>query len=161
MKKITPFLWFDDAAEQAANFYVSIFNNSEIVKVTHYESTGAQVSGRPAGSVMTVVFRIEGQTFIALNGGPQFSFSPAISFMVDCVDQQEVDQLWERLAEGGEIQQCGWLTDKFGVTWQIVPSALEELFQDSDPEQSERVMKALLQMHKIDIAALQQARQSA
>jgi len=161
VQKITPFLWFDGAAEQAANFYVSIFNNAEIVKVTHYEPAGAQVSGRPAGSVMTVVFRIEGQTFIALNGGPQFSFSPAISFMVDCVDQQEVDQLWERLAEGGEIQQCGWLTDKFGVTWQIVPSVLEDLFQDSDPEQSERVMKALLQMHKIDIAALQQAKQSA
>jgi len=161
VQKITPFLWFDDAAEQAANFYVSIFNNSEIVKVTHYESAGAQVSGRPTGSVMTVLFKIEGQTFTALNGGPHFKFSPAISFVVDCVDQQEVDQLWDRLAEGGEIQQCGWLTDKYGVTWQIVPRILEELFQDNQPEQTERVMKALLQMHKIDIAALQQARQSA
>jgi len=157
MQRITPFLWFNDNAEEAVNFYVSIFKNSRIKDVARYGEAGAKISGRPQGSVMTVTFELEGQEFIALNGGPVFTFSPAISFHVDCGSQQEVDELWEKLSEGGAAQQCGWLTDKYGVTWQIVPTVLGELLQAKDSQKSERVMAALLKMNKIEIEALQRA----
>ncbi len=157
MQKITPFLWFDDKAEQAANYYVSIFKNSKIVSVARYDEEGAKASGRPNGSVMTVAFQLEGQDFTALNGGPEFKFTEAISFVVDCKTQQEVDELWQKLSAGGEEGQCGWLKDKFGLSWQIVPSALGELLGDKDAEKSKRVMQALLQMKKLDIAALKRA----
>ena len=157
MQKITPFLWFDNKAEEAANFYVSIFKNSKIESITRYGKEGADVSGRPGGSVMVVTFHLYGQEFIALNGGAQFTFSPAISFVVNCETQQEVDQLWEKLSEGGATQQCGWLQDKYGVSWQIVPTILGEMMQDKDEEKSERVMKAMLQMVKIDIQGLKKA----
>ena len=154
MQKITPFLWFDNQAEEAANYYVSIFPNAKILNVARYSEGGAQASERPRGSVMTVVFQIDGQQFIALNGGPVFSFTPAISFVVNCHAQDEVDRLWDRLSAGGEQQQCGWLRDRYGVTWQIVPSILGELLGHPDPATSQRVMQAMLQMKKIDIAAL-------
>jgi len=157
MQKITPFLWFDNQAEEAVNFYISIFRNSKIVNVARYGEDAAKVSGRPQGSVMTVAFELDGQPFVALNGGPVFTFSPAISFVVDCQTQQEVDHLWGKLSAGGEQQQCGWLKDKYGVTWQIVPSVLGKLMSDPDPAKAQRVMQAMLQMHKLDIAALQQA----
>jgi predicted 3-demethylubiquinone-9 3-methyltransferase (glyoxalase superfamily) len=157
MQKITPFLWFDDKAEEAANYYTSIFNNSRIESITRYGAEGAEVSGRPEGTAMTVTFHLDGQDFMALNGGPQFTFSPATSFLVNCETQEEVDHLWDKLSEGGETQQCGWLTDKYGVTWQIVPTVLGELMQDQDPEKSGRVMQAMLQMVKIDIAGLRRA----
>ena len=157
MQKITPFLWFDNQAEEAVNFYISIFRNSKIVNVARYGDDGAKVSGRPQGSVMTVAFQLDGQPFVALNGGPVFTFSPAISFIVDCQTQQEVDHLWEKLSAGGEQQQCGWLKDKYGVTWQIVPSVLGQLMSDPDPAKAQRVMQAMLQMTRLDIAALQQA----
>jgi predicted 3-demethylubiquinone-9 3-methyltransferase (glyoxalase superfamily) len=157
MQKITPFLWFDNQAEEAVNFYISIFRNSKVVNVARYGEDSAKVSGRSQGSVMTVAFELDGQPFVALNGGPVFTFSPAISFIVDCQTQQEVDHLWEKLSAGGEQQQCGWLRDKYGVTWQIVPSVLGELMSDPDPAKAQRVMQAMLQMHKLDIAALQQA----
>lgn len=157
MQKITPFLWFDNKAEEAANFYVSIFKNSKIESITRYGKEGADVSGRPGGSVMVVTSHLYGQEFIALNGGAQFTFSPAISFVVNCETQQEVDQLWEKLSEGGATQQCGWLQDKYGVSWQIVPTILGEMMQDKDEEKSERVMKAMLQMVKIDIQGLKKA----
>jgi predicted 3-demethylubiquinone-9 3-methyltransferase (glyoxalase superfamily) len=151
--KITPFLWFDCKAEEAANFYVSIFKNSKIENVTRYGDAGPG----PKGSVMIVGFQLEGQKFTALNGGPHYIFSPAISFYVDCETQAEVDELWERLSAGGKKMQCAWLTDKFGVTWQIVPRALIELMQDKDPVKSQRVFKAMLQMTKIDIEGLKRA----
>ena len=157
MQKITPFLWFDNKAEEAAKFYVSIFKNSKIGSVTRYGDAGAEVSGRAKGSVMIVTFQLDGQEFIALNGGPQFTFSPAISFLVNCKTQQEIDELWEKLSEGGATQQCGWLQDKYGVSWQIVPTILGELMQDKDTKKTERVMKAMLQMTKIDIKRLKQA----
>lgn len=157
MQKITPFLWFDDRAEEAANFYTSIFKNSKIGKVAHYGEEGAKASGRPKGTVMTVVFQIEGQEFVALNGGPQFTFTPAISFVVDCHTQEEVDALWEKLSDGGKENRCGWLQDKFGVSWQIVPTALGEMLQGKDAAKSSRVMKAMLQMNKIDVARLKEA----
>lgn len=152
-QKITPFLWFDDNAEEAANFYVSIFKNSEVLSVNHYGDAqpGAE------GSVMTISFRLDGQEFIALNGGPHFKFTEAISFFIDCESQEEVDELWEKLSEGGETSQCGWLKDKFGLSWQVVPSALGEMLQDPDRERVNRVMQAMLQMTKIDIAKLRQA----
>ena len=159
MQKITPFLWFDDKAEEAVNFYVSIFKNSKITGITRYGEAGAEVAGRPKGTVMTIAFQLEGQEFVALNGGPVFTFSPAISFVVNCETQEEVDELWEKLSEGGEIEQCGWLKDKYGVSWQIVPTILGEMLQDKDAEKSERVMKAMLQMKKIDIKGLEQAYQ--
>jgi predicted 3-demethylubiquinone-9 3-methyltransferase (glyoxalase superfamily) len=159
MQKITPFLWFDDKAEEAANFYVSIFGNSKITGITRYGEAGSEVAGRPKGTVMTVVFRLDGQEFVALNGGPVFTFSPAISFVVNCETQEEVDKLWDKLSEGGEIEQCGWLKDKYGVSWQIVPTILGEMLQDKDTEKSEEVMKAMLQMKKIDIKGLEQAYQ--
>jgi predicted 3-demethylubiquinone-9 3-methyltransferase (glyoxalase superfamily) len=161
MQKITPFLWFDDQAEQAAELYVSVFSNrpgadpsgSEVLGVSRYGEAGPG----PAGTAMTVTFRIEGQELIALNGGPNFRFTEAISFVVDCTTQEEVDYLWEKLSEGGEQSQCGWLKDRFGLSWQIVPSALGELMSGPDPERSQRVMKAMLQMGKLDIAGLQRA----
>jgi len=153
MQKITPFLWFDSQAEEAAAFYTSVFKNSKVTNVSRY---GEGTPGTP-GTVMMVNFEIEGQPFMALNGGPVFTFSPATSFLVDCATQEEVDDLWEKLSESGEQQQCGWLRDKYGVTWQIVPSALGELMQSGDAEQSQRVMAALLKMGKIDIATLRRA----
>jgi predicted 3-demethylubiquinone-9 3-methyltransferase (glyoxalase superfamily) len=157
MQKITPFLWFDDQAEEAASFYASIFKNSKITQVTRYGADGARASGRPPGTVMTVAFELDGQSLVALNGGPAFSFSPAISFVVNCATQAEVDRLWDQLATGGEPQPCGWLKDKYGVSWQIVPSVLGELMSDADPARSQRVMHALLQMTRLDIAALRRA----
>lgn len=157
MQKITPFLWFDDKAEEAANFYVSIFKNSKIGSITRYGEEAAKASGRPKGTVMIVTFQLGGQEFIALNGGPVFKFTEAISFLVNCETQAEVDELWEKLSAGGNEAPCGWLKDKYGVSWQIVPTILGQLMQDKDPEKSRRVMKALLQMKKIDINTLQEA----
>ena len=159
MQKITPFFWFDHQAEEAVDFYVSIFKNSKVGMVTRYSDESAAVSGRPKGSAMTVAFQLEGQDFVALNGGPVFQFSPAISFVVNCETQAEIDTMWEKLSAGGEIQQCGWLRDKYGVTWQIVPAALGTLLHDKDAEKSKKVMHALLQMKKIDINALKQAKE--
>jgi len=153
MQRITPFLWFDGKAEEAMNFYASIFKNSKIGSVTRYGEEGPG----PKGAVMTATFQLDGQDFIALNGGPQFTFSPAISFLVSCETQQEVDELWEKLSEGGEKQRCGWLKDKFGLSWQIVPTALGLMLRDKDAEKSRRVMKAMLQMDKIDIKGLREA----
>jgi predicted 3-demethylubiquinone-9 3-methyltransferase (glyoxalase superfamily) len=152
-QKITTFLWFDKQAEEAANHYVSIFKNSRVLSVTRYGDAGPG----PKGSAMTVKFQLEGQEFIALNGGPEFTFTEAISLLVDCDTQKEVDELWSRLSAGGEEGQCGWLKDKFGLSWQIIPSALFRLLQDPAPEKSKRVMEAMLQMKKIDIAGLEQA----
>jgi predicted 3-demethylubiquinone-9 3-methyltransferase (glyoxalase superfamily) len=158
-QKITPFLWFDNKAEEAVIFYISIFKNSRIVSVTHYGEEGAEASGRPKGTVMTVAFQLDGQEFVALNGGPHFKFTEAISFVVNCDSQDEVDYYWENLSEGGDekAQQCGWLKDKYGVSWQIVPTVLVELLSDPDHEKSRRAMKAMLQMKKIDIETLKQA----
>jgi predicted 3-demethylubiquinone-9 3-methyltransferase (glyoxalase superfamily) len=153
IQKITPFLWFEHQAEEAAQFYTSIFKNSKITAVTRYGEAGPG----PKGSAMTVVFEIEGQQFIGLNGGPQFKFTPAISFVVNCETQQEIDELWERLSQDGKKIECGWLQDKYGVSWQIVPTVLGEMMQDKDPARSQRVMKALMQMKKLDIAGLQEA----
>jgi len=151
---ITPFLWFDHQAEEAAGFYVSIFPNSKIEKVVRYGPAGPG----PPGSVMTVAFQLDGQSFVALNGGPHFTFTEAISFVVNCRTQDEVDAYWEKLTAGGAEVQCGWLKDKFGLSWQIVPSGLPELLNDPDPEKSQRVMKAMFQMKKLDIHALTRAR---
>jgi predicted 3-demethylubiquinone-9 3-methyltransferase (glyoxalase superfamily) len=151
----TPFLWFDTGAEQAAEFYTSVFPNSKIVEVTHYGSAGP----RPEGMVMTVAFELDGQKFVALNGGPQFSFSEAISFVVNCETQEEVDSYWETLSEGGEEGPCGWLKDKFGLSWQVVPNALPRLLTDPDTEKAQRVMAAMLEMKKIDIETLERAAQ--
>jgi len=157
MQKIPPCLWFDSQAEEAANFYVSVFRNSRILSVQRYGQEAAEVSGQPKGSVMTVSFLLDGQEFVALNGGPVYRISPAISFVVNCETQEEVDEYWEKLTAGGEEVQCGWLTDKFGVSWQIVPSQLEKLLSDPDPVKSGRVMQAMLQMKRIDIAGLKRA----
>jgi predicted 3-demethylubiquinone-9 3-methyltransferase (glyoxalase superfamily) len=157
MQKITPCLWFDDQAEAAAKFYVSIFKHSKLGHVTRYGEAGAEVSGRPKGSVMTVTFEIEGQEFMALNGGPLFHFSEAISFMVQCESQKEIDEMWEKLSQGGTKGQCGWLKDKYGLSWQIISPGWEEMILDKDPEKSERVMQAILTMGKPDIEALKQA----
>lgn len=153
MQKITPFLWFNDQAEEAMHFYVSIFKNAKSGQVTRYGEVGPGKSG----SAMSVTFELEGQTFYGLNGGPHFSFTPAISFFVDCATQAEVDDLWERLSDGGTKNQCGWLQDKYGISWQIIPNVLGEMLQDPDPAKSQRVMQAMLQMHKIDIEALKAA----
>jgi predicted 3-demethylubiquinone-9 3-methyltransferase (glyoxalase superfamily) len=150
-------LWFDDKAEEAVNFYLSIFKNSRIGSITRYAKEAAAASGRPEGTVMTVAFQLHGQEFVALNGGPHFKFSEAISFVVYCETQQEVDEFWEKLSAGGEKSRCGWLKDKYGLSWQIVPTVLVKLMQDKDPEKSKRVMHAMLQMDKIDINRLQQA----
>jgi predicted 3-demethylubiquinone-9 3-methyltransferase (glyoxalase superfamily) len=153
MQKITPFLWFDNQAEEAMNFYVSIFKNSKVGKVTRYGEAGPG----PKGTVMSATFQLEGQDFMALNGGPHFSFTPAISLFVNCETQEEVDELWERLSEGGTKERCGWLKDKYGLSWQIIPSALGKLMQDKNPAKTKSVMTAMLQMSKIDIKLLQQA----
>lgn len=153
MQKITPFLWFNGNAEEAMNFYTSIFHNSKIVRVTRYGEGGPF----PKGTVMTGTFQIEGQEFYVLNGGPQFSFSEAISFFVNCETQEEIDNLWEKLSQGGKKSRCGWLNDKFGLSWQIIPSALGKMLGDPDPLRANRVMQAMLQMDKIDIARLRQA----
>lgn len=157
MQKITPCLWFNSQAEEAANFYVSIFKNSKIGHITRYGDAGAKVSGRPKGTVMTVTFEIEGQEFMALNGGPHFKFSEAISLMVKCDTQKEIDVMWEKLSQGGETGQCGWLKDKYGLSWQIISPMWDEMLQDKDAKKSERVMKAILQMTKPDIKTLKQA----
>ena len=159
MQKITPFLWFNDQAEEAAKFYTSIFKNSKIGSIARYDEASAQASGRPAGSVMVIDFELEGQPFTALNGGPIFKFTEAISFMVNCDTQDEIDELWAKLSEGGDpaAQQCGWLKDKFGLSWQIIPSILGKLMNDPDPVKSKRVMDAMLQMNKIDINKLKEA----
>jgi predicted 3-demethylubiquinone-9 3-methyltransferase (glyoxalase superfamily) len=153
MQKITPFLWFDGKAEEAMNCYISIFKNSKIVSVTRYGEAGPG----PKGTVMTAKFELNGQEFVALNGGPQFTFTEAISFVVNCETQQEVDELWEKLSEGGEKSRCGWLKDKYGLSWQVVPTALVEMLQDKDTKKSNRVMQAMLQMDKIDIETLRHA----
>jgi len=158
-QKITSNLWFDRQAEEAAKYYTGIFKNSKIVKTTHYGKEGYEVHKMPEGTVMTVEFMIEGQKFVALNGGPDFRFNEAISFIVNCKSQQEVDFYWEKLSQGGDPQSqvCGWLKDKFGVSWQIVPVQLSEMLEDSDREKSDRVMRAMLQMKKIDLHALEEA----
>ncbi len=159
MQKITAFLWFDNQAEEAAKFYTSVFKNSKIVNVARYGEAGAKASGRPMGTAMTVAFQLDGQEFVALNGGPHFTFTEAISFVVNCKTQEEVDHYWEKLSEGGDerAQQCGWLKDKYGLSWQIVPTVLVEMLQDKDARKSERVMSALLQMKKLDIRVLKKA----
>jgi predicted 3-demethylubiquinone-9 3-methyltransferase (glyoxalase superfamily) len=158
-QRITPFLWFDGHAEEAARFYVSIFPNSRITGVTRYGDEGARVSGRPPGSVMTVAFELDGQEFTALNGGPLFAFTEAISLVVNCESQEEVDHFWTHLTAGGQEVQCGWLKDRFGVSWQVVPTILATMLQDSDHDRSRRVMAAMLQMKKIDIEPLTRAYQ--
>jgi predicted 3-demethylubiquinone-9 3-methyltransferase (glyoxalase superfamily) len=153
MQKITPCLWFDTEGEEAANFYTSVFKNSKILEVSRYGEAGPQ----PAGTVMTVSFLLDGQEFVALNGGPDFTFTEAVSFQVNCETQEEVDEFWARLTEGGQPGPCGWLKDRYGLSWQIVPTALSELLSDPDPGRSQRAMKAMLQMSKIDIAELRRA----
>ena len=153
MQKITPFLWFDGQAEEAMHFYTSVFKNSRVGSIQRYGDAGPG----PKGLVMSCTFELEGMEFVALNGGPHFTFTPAISFFVNCETQQEVDELWEKLSEGGEKNSCGWLKDKYGVSWQIIPTTLGKLLQDPDPVKSTRVMKAMLTMHKIDIEALKRA----
>jgi len=157
--RITPFLWFADQAEEAAELYTSIFANSRIVSVARYGDAGQEVTGRAPGSVMTVAFELDGQPFVALNGGPLFTFTEAISFQVACETQDEVDHFWEKLSEGGDerAQQCGWLKDRYGVSWQVVPAALGRLLADPDPERARRVTEAMLAMKKIDIAGLERA----
>jgi len=157
MQKITPCFWFDNQAEEAVNFYISIFRNSKIVRVARYGEAGAKASGRPKGTVLTVIFQLEGQEFMALNGGPQFKFTEAISFIVNCKTQRKIDEFWKKLSEGGEEGPCGWLKDKYGMSCQIVPTVLGEMLQDKDTRKSEKVMKAMLQMKKLDIKGLKQA----
>jgi predicted 3-demethylubiquinone-9 3-methyltransferase (glyoxalase superfamily) len=153
LQKITPFLWFDQQAEEAVKFYTSIFENSRVKTVTRYGEAGPG----PKGSVMTIAFELAGQEFVALNGGPQYKFTEAISFVVNCETQEEVDQLWKKLSEGGSEIQCGWLKDKYGLCWQVVPTKFFELLQDKDSQATQRVMKAMFQMKKLDIAALERA----
>lgn len=158
-QKITPNLWFDHQAEEAARFYTSIFDDSEIGRITHYGEEGYDIHGMQAGTVLTVAFRLAGQDFLALNGGPHFKFNEAISFIINCETQAEVDTYWEVLTEGGDpdAQQCGWLKDKYGVSWQVVPTVIDVMLSDPDPEKRERVMAAFLQMKKLDIAAIERA----
>jgi predicted 3-demethylubiquinone-9 3-methyltransferase (glyoxalase superfamily) len=159
IQKITPCLWFDDQAEEAAKFYTAIFNNSKIVSMTRYGEAGHEVHGRPAGTVMTVAFELDGHAFTALNGGPMFKFNEAIPFQVSCETQEELDYYWERLSEGGdrEAQQCGWLKDKYGASWQVIPNVLLEMLTNPDSKKSQRVMKSMLRMKKIDIEELKRA----
>jgi len=152
-QKIVPNLWFDTEAEEAANFYVDLFDDARIVSVAHYTEAGP----RPAGTVMTVEFELNGQRFVGINGGPQFKFDEAVSFQISCEDQDEVDRFWSRLSEGGEEGQCGWLKDRFGLSWQVVPTGMEELFSDPDQERARRAMEAMLGMQKIDIAEIRRA----
>ena len=160
MQKITPFLWFDHQAEEAAKFYTSIFKNSKIGRIFRYTEQAAEKTGRPVGSVLTIEFEIESQKFVALNGGPLFKFNESISFVVNCETQEEIDELWKKLSEGGQEVQCGWLKDRFGVSWQIVPTVLIDMLHDEDSKKSERVTNAMLQMKKIDIKALTKACQT-
>lgn len=153
MQKITPFLWFNDQAEEAMNFYISVFRNAKAGEIRRYAEGGPA----PQGSVMSASFQIEGQELVAFNGGPHFSFTPAISLFVDCKTQEEVDELWSKLSEGGQPQQCGWVTDRFGLSWQIIPSALGEMLQDKNKAKSKAAMQAMMKMHKIDVQRLQQA----
>jgi predicted 3-demethylubiquinone-9 3-methyltransferase (glyoxalase superfamily) len=153
MQKITPFLWFDGQAEEAMNFYISIFKNSKIINVSRYGEAGPG----PKGTVMSATFQLEGQQFMALNGGPHFTFTPAISLFVNCEAQEEVDELWKKLSAGGSEERCGWLKDKFGLSWQIIPAALGKLLGDKDPEKAKRVMMAMLKMNKIEVKKLQEA----
>lgn len=159
IQRITPCLWFDDQAEEAATFYTSIFKNSKITETSRYGEAGREVHGKPPGTVMTVAFELDGQGFTALNGGPMFKFTEAVSFQINCETQAEVDHYWGKLTQGGDpgAQQCGWLKDRYGVSWQVVPRALVELIMDPDPAKSQRVMGAMLQMKKIDIAGLKRA----
>jgi len=159
IQKITPCLWFDDQAEEAAKFYTAIFSNSKIVSITRYGEAGHEVHRRPAGTVMTVAFELDGHAFAALNGGPMFTFNEAISFQVSCETQEELDYYWEKLSEGGDrkAQQCGWLKDKYGISWQVIPNVLLEMLVNPDSEKSQRVMKSMLQMKKIDIEKLKRA----
>jgi predicted 3-demethylubiquinone-9 3-methyltransferase (glyoxalase superfamily) len=162
MQKITPCLWFEDQAQEAANYYISVFSalgrtNSKILNIAHYGESVAEVSGQPKGSVMTVVFQLDGQEFLGLNGGPIFKFSEAVSFIINCKTQEEVDGFWEKLSEGGEEGQCGWLKDKYGLSWQIVPTIMEEMMQDKGPKKSENMLKAMLEMKKLDIKKLKEA----
>ncbi len=150
-------MWFNDNAEEAANFYASIFKDSKIGRIARYGEEAAEKTGRPKGSVMTIEFELEGQRFVGLNGGPMFKFTEAISFVVNCETQEEVDYFWEKLSEGGEKSRCGWLTDRFGLSWQVVPTVLIDMLHDKDPEKSQRVMEAVLQMDKIDISKLKRA----
>lgn len=157
MQKITPFLWYDDKAEEAMNYYVSIFKNSKAGTVTRYEEAGSKAAGRPVGSVMTATFELDGLEFVAINGGPYFKFTEAVSFVVYCETQEEIDYFWEKLSAGGAESQCGWLKDKFGLSWQIVPTIMNEVFAEKDPAKTKRFMEAMLKMKKLDIAQLQQA----
>ncbi|MGZ5133979.1 MAG: VOC family protein [Flavitalea sp.] len=159
MQKITSNLWFDSQAEEAAKYYVSIFKNSKMGRISRYGKEGYEIHQRPAGSVMTVEFILEGQTFVALNGGPHFKFNEAISFIVNCDTQQEIDYYWNKLSEGGDknAQQCGWLKDKYGLSWQVVPTMLDDMFADSNSKKTEAVMKVMLQMKKLDIQKLEEA----
>jgi predicted 3-demethylubiquinone-9 3-methyltransferase (glyoxalase superfamily) len=157
MQKITTFLWFDTNAEEAVNFYVSIFKNARIDKITYYYEESAKAAKMPEGSVMTIGFQLEGQTFAALNGGPTFTFNPSISLAVNCQAQSEIDDLWEKLSAGGKEGQCGWLTDKYGLSWQVVPTALSEMLADPDQNKARQVMVALMQMKKLEISKLMQA----
>ena len=152
-QKIVPNLWFDTEAEEAATFYLSVFKNSRIVNVSHY----TDAAPRKAGTVMTVEFELDGQRFVGINGGPQFNFSEAVSFQIDCADQDEVDYYWERLTDGGEERPCGWVKDRYGLSWQVVPAVAEELFSDRDPARAERAMRAMFKMKKLDVAALRDA----
>jgi predicted 3-demethylubiquinone-9 3-methyltransferase (glyoxalase superfamily) len=155
MQKITPYLWFNNKAEEAANFYVSVFNNSKIINISRFGDKATN----PSGEVVVIDFVLDGHEFTAMNGGPHFTFSPAISFVVNCNSQEEVDYYWEKLSEGGEIQMCGWMKDKFGVSWQVVPTALIEMMNDPDKMKAKRVINSMLQMKKIDIEALKKARE--
>ena len=157
LQRITPFLWFDSQAEEAAKFYVSIFKNSKILTIARYGKAGAEASGRPNGSVMTVKFVLDGQEFVALNGGPHFKLNEAISFVVNCETQKEIDEFWEKLSQGGQTDQCGWLKDKFGVSWQVIPDSLGEMMMHPESGNSEAVMEAVLKMGKLDIRTLERA----
>lgn len=158
MQKITPFLWFDNQAEEAAKFYTSVFKNSKIGRILRYDEASSKAAGRPVGSVLTIEFEIEGQKFTALNGGPQFKFNESVSFVVYCQTQDEVDYFWQKLtADGGQESECGWLRDKFGLSWQVTPTVLIEMLHDKDPKKSGRVMNAMMQMQKIDISKLKAA----
>ena len=159
MQRITPCLWFDSQAEEAAKFYTSIFKNSKIEGMTHYDEESSKAAGRPKGSVLTVDFQLEGQSFMALNGGPVFKFTEAVSFVINCENQEEIDYFWEKLTAGGREVECGWLKDKFGLSWQVVPTVMIEMLKDQDAQKSQRAMAAMLKMKKLDIRALERAYQ--
>jgi predicted 3-demethylubiquinone-9 3-methyltransferase (glyoxalase superfamily) len=161
MRQLTPHLWFDDQAEDAAKFYTEIFKNSKILATARYPKAAEEVSGKPAGSVMTVEFEIEGQRFVALNGGPDFKFNESVSFMIPCADQAEVDYFWERLTDGGEESVCGWLKDRFGLSWQVVPERLNEMLEDKDQRKVEAVTASFMNMRKLDLATLEEAYKAA